>query len=134
MKHVVRLHELDRLCCQLWDEMSLHLQSMGEVQAQSREGDYWPVLFQAPQLPLPTSPASCPAFERHLQEVLLSLSMSPVVVHCRSSGMAAEVREGVTSRGGEEAAVAGPDSLPYKVTVVSHIHPEDGEGTSITLP
>lgn len=41
--------------------------------------------------------------------------------------MAAEVREWVTSKGDEEAAAAGPDSLTYKVTVVSHIHPEDGE-------
>lgn len=47
--------------------------------------------------------------------------------------MAAEVREWVTFEGGEEAAAAIPDSLTYKVTVVSHIHPEGGEWTSHCL-
>lgn len=39
------------------------------------------------QLPLPTSPACCPIFESHLQEVFLFLPMSPVVMHYISSSV-----------------------------------------------
>lgn len=103
---------------------------MGEVQVLAREGDCWLVLFQVPQLPIPTSPTCCPAFKSHRQEVFLFLPMSPVVVHYRSSSMAAEVREWVTSKGSEEVAAASPDYLSLKVTVVSHLHPEDGVWTA----
>lgn len=39
----------------------------------------------------------------------------------------------MTSKGGEEAAAAGPDSLTYKVTVASHLHPEAGVWTAYHL-
>lgn len=47
----VCLRALDRLCCQLWDEMSLHFQSMGEVQALASDGACWLSYSKSPSCP-----------------------------------------------------------------------------------
>lgn len=73
------------------------------------------------------SPTAAPSYQSHFLPSFrepspgsLSLPMSPVVLHCRSSGMAAEVREWVTCEGGEEAAAAIPDSLTRGDSCLSH--------------
>lgn len=89
----VHLHELGRLCC--WLGMKCHFTYKAWVKCRLWQGrETAGLLFQVPKLPLPTSPTCCPAFENHLQEVFLLLPLFPVVVHYRSSSMAAEVRNG----------------------------------------